>query len=85
MDSIANAKLAHTIQKRVKQISRNDRVEYTDIGTITSNGGLKLDNFDPIIPEGDYSKCSKCGELSNDDRVLIVWANGEPVVVDKLI
>lgn len=87
MDQLANSKLAHTLQKRMKKIYEHDSTVYTDLGTIKINNGLKLDNFDPVIPSSGYSKCSHVQNngLKKGDRVLVVWANGEPVVVDKIV
>lgn len=85
MNQIASSKLAHTLQKRAKNVNYNDSIVYTDIGTIVADNGLKLDTFEPVIPSDGYSRCKAASELEKGDRVLLVWANGEPVIIDKIV
>ena len=62
MNQIASSKLAHTLQKRMKNVNHNDSVVYTDIGTIVADNGLKLDTFEPVIPSDGYSRCRAASE-----------------------
>ena len=78
------SKLASTIQTRMKNISNNNAVLYTEFGTIGSNNSLTLDTINDTIPKTDYSKCNSCSALNKGDRVVVLWVAGEPVIIDKL-
>ena len=94
-------KLAATLQKRMKKTTGFEATEYLELGKITSNMGLKLDNFSETIPKGDYLVCKslRFGTIKTNDgddsvtlpglksgsRVLVGWASGEPVVIDIVV
>lgn len=93
-----SAKLAATLQKRMKSTNDYQTSVSLELGKITSKMGLKLDNFSKTIPKGDYLVCQslKFGTIKTNDgddsvslpglkagsRVLVGWASGEPVVID---
>ena len=95
------AKLAATLQSRMKKTSDFGSTISLELGTVTSKMELKLDNFPEPIPNGDYLVCKslrfgKINTANGDDsvslpglksgsRVLVGWASGEPVVIDIVV
>ena len=71
---------------RMKAVFRASYPSFTtDLGKITSNGGLQLDSMKGnIIPKGSYMVnvyFLKEQALKSGDRVLVTWVGKEPIVV----
>lgn len=93
--------LSGVLQERMRKMSNYESTTYLELGTITSGMGLKLDTFKETIPKSDYLVCKslKLGTIktqNGDDsvkipgltagsRVLVGWADGEPVVIDIVV
>ena len=71
--------LARVIDARSKQ--HTDSPSDMDFGTIRSDHSLKCDNFPEVIAPEDYTICRSTGARSGS-RVLLVWVDDEPVVID---
>lgn len=80
-----NAKLAAVLQKRMQGVSSFCESPGMELGEISGSGSLKIDNFTPEIPAGEYLICIPAGGSGGSpaagSRVLVAWAGGEPVVL----
>ena len=76
-------KLAAILDKR--SVEHQDDSLVADIGGIKAGKKLKLNSYPVLIPPSDYSACKGLGLLRKGDRVLVVWAGDEPVVVDRIV
>jgi hypothetical protein len=73
-------RLGNVIMKRMaKTVADNDGVA-VEMGTINSNMTLTPDSLQVDIPQGDYLIQSGIS-IDPGDRVLIAWADSEPVVL----
>lgn len=85
------SQLAKVLDGRIREWAKPETI--VDFGTIQSDGSLLCDDFGPPIPTGEYQICRTLS-IKNDyidmkirkgDRVLMVWIDSEPVVVDVLL
>ena len=76
-------KLATVLDKRSNEHQDDSMV--ADIGGIKAGKKLKLNSYPVLIPPSDYSACKGIGLLRKGDRVLVVWAGEEPVVIDRIV
>lgn len=77
-------KLANVVVSRIRRENTSDPV--CEFGEIQKNMSLLSDSYPIPIRKGEYSVLSNvsAGRLSPGDRVLIVWAGSEAVVVDTV-
>ncbi|MDE6905570.1 MAG: hypothetical protein K2P76_11690 [Lachnospiraceae bacterium] len=76
-------KLANVMVKRMRRENASDPV--CEFGEIQKNLSLLSDSYPIPIRKGEYSVLSNAaGKFSPGDRVLIVWAGNEAVVVDTV-
>lgn len=84
-----NIRLAAILQKRMGKIKEAGFIPNAEIGTYR-NKGLVLDSFpDNVIRNDELVLCSTLkGKLAQSAgksiRVLVVWADETPVVVDQV-
>ena len=82
---MANAKgtslLARILDERMKE--HGDSPLIIDYGRIKNNGSLVTNSFNVPIPKDDYMVCAS-SKVNKGDRVLVVWVQDDPVVVDTL-
>ena len=82
------SKLAKTLDRRMSEHGEGQLTP--DFGKIQNDKSLLMNTFPVPIPASDYSVCGTlCGisggrRLAAGDRVLVIWANDEPVVVDVI-
>ena len=76
-------KLARILDKR--SVEHQDDSLVADIGGIKAGKKLKLNSYPVLIPPTEYSACTGVGLLRKGDRVLVVWAGDEPVVVNRVV
>lgn len=77
-------KLANVVVSRIRRENASDPV--CEFGEIQKNMSLLSDSYPIPIRKGEYSVLNNvsAGRLSPGDRVLIVWAGSEAVVVDTV-
>lgn len=57
-----------------------------DFGEIQSDKSLLTNSYPIAIPKSDYLACRRLKDnLAVGNRVLVVWADDDPVVVDVII
>lgn len=85
------SQLAKVLDNRIREWSAP--VPVIDYGTIQPDGSLLCDQFGIPIPKDEYQICRtlsiKEGDINmkikKGDRVLVVWTDEDPVVVDVLL
>jgi len=83
-------KLAAALDNRLKEYSSAGSDFTADFGKISSNYSLVCNTFGEKIPPDEYSVCAlragdgSASKLKKGDRVLVIWVQGEPVVIDKV-
>lgn len=74
------SELGNTINARIQEVTKymtsNVPVES---GVILSGGGLQLGSLDSVIPKSEYTVLN--GTVSDGDKVIVVWAGNEPVII----
>ena len=73
--------LARVLDSRMKE--RGDSPLVIDYGRIKKNGSLVTNSFNVPIPKDDFMVCSS-SDVKKGDRVLVVWVQDDPVVIDRL-
>lgn len=73
--------LARLIDKRIRE--HGDTPLLIDYGTIKKSGSLATNSFNIAIPADDYMVCASA-KVKKGDRVLVVWIQEDPVVIDAL-
>lgn len=74
--------LARTLSRRMNKQSESPPI--VDLGTIKKNGSLVAHTFPETIAQSDYSILEGIDDLQENDRVLVVWVDSEPVIIGKL-
>ena len=76
-------RLAQTLRGAIAMQTATPPV--VELGAIQPDGSLKVDRFAVAIPVGEYLVTRRAaGDLQPGDRVLVVWADDDPVVVDMV-
>lgn len=75
------SRLARVLDNRMKE--RGDTPLIIDYGRINKNGSLVTNSFKIPIPKNDYMVCAS-SNVNKGDRVLVVWVQDDPVVIDRL-
>ena len=75
------SRLARVLDNRMKE--RGESPLMIDYGRIKKNGSLVTNSFNVPIPKDDYMVCASA-DVEKGDRVLVVWVQDDPVVIDRL-
>lgn len=75
------SRLARVLDNRMKE--RGEAPLMIDYGRIKKNGSLVTNSFNVPIPKDDYMVCASA-DVEKGDRVLVVWVQDDPVVIDRL-
>lgn len=72
--------LAKTINKQIRRIYKENQSVIVELGTIKADLSLSITSLSDTIPQGEYMTGRGVGKLVEDDVVLVLWVDSEPIV-----